>query len=66
MLRSDVGTGYPSLMALYEMIECGQCGHRNRVLPETGTKGIRCGRCRGDLPTRGGVPWLRSDLASEH
>jgi hypothetical protein len=38
-------------MALYEMIECGQCGQRNRVLPETGTKGIRCGRCRGDLPT---------------
>jgi hypothetical protein len=34
-----------------EILVCWACKRRNRVPPQTGTKGIRCGFCRADLPT---------------
>ena len=32
-----------------DLIRCGSCGQLNRVLPDTGTKAVRCGRCHREL-----------------
>lgn len=33
------------------VLRCAHCQQLNRIPPETGTKGLVCGRCDADLPT---------------